>query len=207
MRRCVSIIDYGMGNLYSISNAIKALGFEPKMVERVEDLTGSERLILPGVGAYRDAMSRLANVELNSAICDFVREGKPLLGICLGMQLLFQHSEENGGVAGLGVISGGVHRFPNTVGYRIPQIQWNEVKPGLSSKMFNGAPGGDYFYFLHSYYIKPTEPAAVVSASNYCGISYCSAIEKNNIWGMQFHPEKSGPSGLKLLSRFLQQEN
>lgn len=203
MSRTVSIVNYDMGNIYSIANAVRALGFEARIVDTPEDILASDLLILPGVGAYRDAMTKLRSRALDTAIREYVRTGKALLGICLGMQLLFDSSEENGGEKGLGILSGSVLRFPSVAGYRIPQIQWNQVEPAHSSEMFDGVPAGEYFYFLHSYFVSSVQDSAVVGVTNYCGTTYCSAIECRNVWGAQFHPERSGPAGLRILVNFL----
>lgn len=201
----VSIIDYNMGNLYSISNAVKTLGYEPEVIATPEQLASAKMVILPGVGAYRDAMAALRERGLVDALRNYVASGGRLMGVCLGMQLLFEHSEENGGVDGLGILAGQVKLFPRVDGFKVPQIQWNQARAAADSRMFAGLADNPYFYFLHSYYIEPAESDAIITRSGYCNIEYCSAIEVRNVWGAQFHPEKSGPIGLQMLKNFLDQ--
>jgi len=202
----VSIVDYGMGNIYSISNAVRQLGFQPNVIKRPEEVTRSDKLILPGVGAYRDAMRVLTEMHLCEALRNFVLSGRHFLGICLGMQLLLESSEENGGVSGLGFVNGEVRRFSNEEGYKIPQIQWNEVSWPKGMKMFAGIPDGSMFYFLHSFYCQSDASGLVSAQSEYAGIQYSSAFQRENIWATQFHPEKSGELGLELIRNFLLQE-
>lgn len=199
----VSIVDYDMGNIHSIKNAVRSQGCDAELVSTPEQILESNLLILPGVGAYRDAMNKLRRNNLDSALREYVVSGKPLLGICLGMQLLFQNSEENGGVDGLGLLKGCVKRFPSVNGYSVPQIQWNKVTSPPSSKMFNSISEVEYFYFLHSYYVLPCQNYTLIAKATYCDLPFCSAIEADNIWGAQFHPEKSGRQGLKMLENFL----
>lgn len=201
----VSIIDYNMGNLYSISNAVKVLGYEPEVIATPEQLAAANMVILPGVGAYRDAMAALHERGLIDALRRHVAKGGRLLGVCLGLQLLFQHSDENGGVDGLGILAGQVKRFPKIDGFKVPQIQWNRANAAADSRMFAGLADDPYFYFLHSYYVEPAEANARITRSSYCDIEYCSAIEVHNVWGAQFHPEKSGEIGLQMLKNFLDQ--
>jgi glutamine amidotransferase len=142
---------------------------------------------------------------LDSALREYAASGKPLFGICLGMQLLFQRSEENDGVDGLGLLEGCVKRFPLAKGYSIPQIQWNQVAGFSSGKMFNDIVANEYFYFLHSYYVVPSQHYKQTARTRYCDISFCSAIEVDNVWAAQFHPEKSAQPGLTMLRNFLTQ--
>jgi len=201
----VSIIDFNMGNLYSIANAVKVVGYEPEVIATPKQLAAADMVILPGVGAYRDAMAALHERGLIDALRNHVAKGRRLLGVCLGMQLLFQHSEENGGVGGLGILAGQVKRFPKVAGFKVPQIQWNRANAAADSRMFAGLADDPYFYFLHSYYVEPAEANARITRSGYCDIEYCSAIEVHNVWGAQFHPEKSGEIGLQMLKNFLDQ--
>lgn len=202
----VSIVDYGMGNIYSISNAVRQLGFEPKVIQSPDELTQSRRLILPGVGAYRDAMRVLTDMHLCDALREYALSGRHLLGICLGMQLLLEGSEENGGVAGLGIIKGRTRRFPDSDGYKIPQIQWNTVSWHSEMEMFRDIPHGAMFYFLHSFYCQPEADGLVSAQTNFARVDYTSAFQIQNVWATQFHPEKSGRLGLQLLENFLSQE-
>jgi glutamine amidotransferase len=201
----VSIVDYNMGNIYSIKNAVHNQGYDAELVSTPEQIMKSQLLILPGVGAYRDAMNKLHENDLDSALREYAKIGRPMLGICLGMQLLFQHSEENDGVDGLGILEGSVKRFPSVSGYSVPQIQWNQVISTPSSQMFSGISEKEYFYFLHSYFVSPSQNCNFIARTNYCDISYCSAIEVDKVWGAQFHPERSSQSGLKVINNFLTQ--
>jgi glutamine amidotransferase len=205
MNNCVSIVDYDMGNIQSIKNAVRSHDCDAELVSTPEQILESKLLILPGVGAYRDAMNKLRSNGLDSALSEYVASGRPLLGICLGMQLLFQRSEENGGVDGLGLLEGCVKRFPSVDGYSIPQIQWNQVAMLPQAKMFNGISENDYFYFLHSYFVTPSQDYTQIARTSYCDMLFCSAIEADNVWGAQFHPEKSAGPGLKMLGNFLTQ--
>lgn len=180
----VSIVDYDMGNIHSIKNAVHSHGCDAELVSTPAQILESNLLILPGVGAYRDAMNKLRSNNLDSALCEYVSSGRPLLGICLGMQLLFQHSEENGGVDGLGLLEGSVKRFPSVDGYSIPQIQWNQVASLPSGKMFNGISEKEYFYFLHSFFVSPSQDYTQIARTRYCDMLFCSAIEADNIWGL-----------------------
>jgi glutamine amidotransferase len=199
----VSIVDYDMGNIHSIKNALRSQGSDAELVSTPEQILESKLLILPGVGAYRDAMKKLRTANLDSAIREYVSKGRPLMGICLGMQLLFQRSEENDGVDGLGLLEGYVKRFPLVDGYSIPQIQWNQVSKPSSGKMFQGISENEYFYFLHSYFVSPSHEYSLIAKTSYCDALFCSAIEAGNVWGTQFHPEKSGRLGLAILANFI----
>ena len=199
----VSIIDYDMGNIYSIKNAVNSQGFDADLVSTPEQILDSTFLILPGVGAYRDAMHKLRSNHLDSALREYANSGRPLFGICLGMQLLFQGSEENDGVEGLGLLKGFVKRLPSIQDYSIPQIQWNQVSGFSAGTMFNGIASPEYFYFLHSYFVEPSPDYLRIARTSYCNISFCSAIEVDNVWGSQFHPEKSSKPGLIMLRNFL----
>ena len=201
----VAIVDYGMGNIFSLFNAILKVGHEAEIVTDPELLLDFDVAVLPGVGAFPDAMDRLNYTGLDEGLKKFCCEGKKLLGICLGMQLLFSKSEELGTNPGLDLVPGIVRKFPSFPGYKIPQIQWNEANVDHEkSKMFSGLGGNNYFYFLHSFYVKPDEQCEINITSNYCGIDYCSGFEAGNIFGTQFHPEKSGVQGLILLKNFIE---
>lgn len=199
----VSIVDYDMGNIHSIKNAVRSQGYDAELVSTPEQIIESKLLILPGVGAYRDAMNKLRSNSLDLALREYAESGKHLLGICLGMQLLFQGSEENGGVDGLGLLEGSVKRFPSVDGYSIPQIQWNQVVSPPSGQMFYEISENEHFYFLHSYFVSPSQEYSLIARTTYCDMSFCSAIEVDNVWGAQFHPEKSARPGLKMLGNFL----
>ncbi len=192
----VTILDYGMGNLRSVEKAVEALGHPVRVSP---DLGGAERLILPGVGAFGAAMERLA--PLRPAIRAFAASGKPLLGICLGQQLLFERSEEFGDHEGLGLLKGSVRYLPSGEGRKIPLIGWCRVEvrdPVLGA----GVAPEDEFYFVHSLYTDAADPADVALTAEY-GRTFPAAVRRGHVWGAQFHPEKSGPAGLRLLNNFL----
>jgi len=192
----IGIVDYGAGNLLSVMNAMEYLNVECRLVRSVEDTKGLHGLILPGVGAFEPAMNMLRSKKLDKAILAWFAKDKPFLGICLGLQLLFERSEEAPGVNGLGLLKGDVVKFK---GERVPQIGWNRVAVKRGSRLLAGTGRNQFYYFLHSYYITPKEKGIVSATTDY-GIQYASAIEKGNALAVQFHPEKSGDAGLKLLS-------
>jgi len=199
----VSIIDYDTGNIFSMASAVRRLGHEAELVNTPEQIANSDYLVLPGVGAFGAAMRKLGDRGLIEPIRQFQAQGRPMLGVCLGLQLFFDSSEENGGVAGLGLMQGNVRRFPDTPGFKIPQIQWNQVSATPGVRLFAGIEDKAFFYFVHSYYVTARDPANVAGITEYCETSYCSAVEAGNLWGVQFHPEKSGNTGLRLLSNWL----
>lgn len=195
------VLDYGMGNLASVCRAIRHLGHDAVVRDRVGD---AARLILPGVGAFGAAMERLAPVA--DEIREYAASGRPLLGICLGQQLLFEESEELGHFEGLGLIGGRVRYFDPDLGLKVPHMGWNEVsfaervrEPG---NLGFGLETGDQVYFVHSLYTECTDPADVAAWTDY-GVRFAAAVQRGNVWGTQFHPEKSGPVGLKVLANFL----
>lgn len=210
MGKSIVVLDYGMGNLYSISKALMHFGYSPKITNDNFEIVNADYLILPGVGAFQGAMNQLNNLNLIELINKHVQNGKPLMGICLGMQLLFDTSNEFGQYKGLGLIPGEVVRFPvkDSVGnkLRIPHIGWNTLKE--KSMEWNNTPLKDFphngmMYFVHSYYSKPANFENVLASTNYCGIEFCSAVKHNNIFGFQGHPEKSGELGLTVYKNFI----
>lgn len=203
MKDKISIINYGVGNVYSIVNAMLFLGFDCNVIVNPEEVRKSDRVILPGVGAFGPAMEKLKSNGLDQAICEFQQSGKNLLGICLGFQLLFDDSEENGLFQGLAALQGHVKNFDRLPNYPIPQIQWNKVDTTDKSKLFFGMKN-ELMYFLHSYYVQELHSSEyVVGKSSYAGRNYTSMVEAGNVFGVQFHPEKSGAAGLKLLNNFM----
>jgi imidazole glycerol-phosphate synthase subunit HisH len=192
------IFDYGMGNLRSVEKAVEFLGFDCRVQQ---DLKGATKLIIPGVGAFGAAMERVA--PLATDIRAFAKGGGPLMGICLGQQLLFETSEEYGDQIGLGLIGGSVKYFPKEAGLKIPQIGWNEAVFSADSKLGKGSSPEDQVYFVHSLYTECADPSDVAAETSY-GVTFASAIERGNIWGTQFHPEKSGDVGLRMLRNFLE---
>ncbi|MRG87250.1 imidazole glycerol phosphate synthase subunit HisH [Salinibacillus xinjiangensis] len=199
----ISIIDYGAGNLKSVNHALNKLGFEAEIISSKEKINQSTALILPGVGAFEDAMNQLRDLDLVDCIKDNVQAGKPILGICLGMQLFYEKSYENGEWEGLGLLEGEVVRFGDQL--KVPHMGWNNLIPGPNFDAQNGIGTGieqkDYTYFVHSYYVKPKNREEVVLGSDY-GIEFPAVVQKNNIYGMQFHPEKSSEVGMTLLKNF-----
>lgn len=191
----ISILDYGMGNLRSVQKAFEYLGEE---VEIVTSLSRVSRLVIPGVGAFGAAMERLSGFKRD--IQRFAAGGQPVLGICLGQQLLFETSEEHGSHAGLEIIGGSVKYFSTDLNLKVPHIGWSSIQC-LSAKMGRGLDGASEVYFVHSLYTECSNPTDIAIESEY-GIKFAAAIERNNVWGMQFHPEKSSQVGLQLLKNW-----
>lgn len=198
----IGIIDYGSGNLRSVFNAFRYIGKDVKVLEKEEDLKGAERIVLPGVGSSKDAMEGLKKKNLTGGIIKHIEKGKPFLGICLGLQLLFTRSEESGGAECLGLIEGEVKLFPAKEGMKVPQIGWNTVKiKKKDSPFLKGVKDETYFYFVHSYYCKAKEDKYEAGVTDY-STSYTSILWKDNIFAVQFHPERSQAEGLKILENF-----
>jgi len=194
----IVIVDYGMGNLFSIYNALDHVGGNPRFARDPEDLKGAKAIVVPGVGAFGSCMSQLS--RFSESLLQHLREGVPMLGICVGMQVLFQVSEESPGAPGLGWIAGKVIRLPD--GVMIPQMGWNSLAILRRSEMLDGISDGDMFYFVHSYYTRP-EDDSVIAATTEHGVEVTAAIQKDNLYATQFHPEKSGPKGLQILKNFV----
>ncbi|QHS24087.1 imidazole glycerol phosphate synthase subunit HisH [Virgibacillus sp. MSP4-1] len=199
----IAIIDYGAGNLKSVQHALTTLGFESEIVSSKEKIIESDALILPGVGAFRDAMHQLKSMDLAETIKNQAENGKPILGICLGLQLFYETSYENGTWEGLGLLEGEIVRFRDDV--KVPHMGWNTLIPHSDVNPEKGLAEGvsetDYAYFVHSYYAEPKNQEEVVLWSDY-GVKFPAAVQKGNIYGMQFHPEKSSEVGMKLLKNF-----
>lgn len=201
----VAVIDYKLCNLDSVSRALEQCGATVIRTDGPEDLAQADKLLLPGVGAFAAAMERLDAHGLTDAIRGEVAAGKPLLGICLGMQLLFETSEEGGAVAGLGIIPGAVKRLVPAAGERVPHMGWNTVAPTTDDPLFAELPGGADFYFVHSYHVVCADPAHGVATTPYGG-GFTSVVRRGNVAGAQFHPEKSQVAGFAFLRGFLQSE-
>ena len=196
----IAIIDYDAGNLKSVEKAFQYLGVEAKITSSAEEILGADKIILPGVGAFGDAMEKLNTSGLSEVIREAVKRKIPLLGICLGLQLLFEASEESPGVDGLSVLKGKIVRIPDKEGFKVPHIGWNSLKINPESKLFSGIPEDSYVYFVHSYYLAAEEP--IVAATTEYVVDIHAAVEKEHVFACQFHPEKSGDIGLKLLKNF-----
>ena len=196
----IAIIDYDAGNLKSVEKALQYLGEDVKITSDANEILGADKIILPGVGAFGDAMEKLNTRGLSEVIREAVKRKIPLLGICLGLQLLFEASEESPGVDGLSVLKGKIVRIPDKEGFKVPHIGWNSLKINPESKLFAGIPEDSYVYFVHSYYLAAEEP--IVAATTDYGVDIHAAVEKEHVFACQFHPEKSGDIGLKLLKNF-----
>lgn len=194
----IAIIDYGMGNLRSVQKAFEFLGFEAVISDDPKVIEEADKVVLPGVGAFCDAIKTIREKGIDKVIYKIVEQKKPFLGICLGMQMMFDKSYEYGEYEGLGLISGEIVRLPDTV--KIPQIGWNSLDIKMRSPLFEGLGDEPYVYFVHSYYLETTAP--VVSATCFYGKEIQVAAQKDNIFALQFHPEKSGDTGLKILENF-----
>ena len=194
----IVIVDYGVGNLFSLKSSFEAIGTEIKVSGEPEDIRQADKIVLPGVGAFRDAREKLGKNGLDQVIVEETQKGKPLLGICLGMQMLFEKSYEYGEHEGLSLLKGEIRRLPDTV--KIPHMGWNCLSIQMRSPLFEGLEEEPYVYFVHSYYLQTEAP--IVSATTYYGKQIQVAAQKDNIFALQFHPEKSGDVGLKILENF-----
>ncbi len=197
----IAIIDYKAGNLTSVARALGQLGYENEITDDPDTIYSAERMIFPGVGAAKATMKNLQKQSLDNVICKFYESGRPMLGICIGIQILFEHSEEED-TACLGLLHGSVKKYPKHTGLKVPQIGWNEVTQVRPHKVFEDVPNPAHFYFVNSYYTVPDMMDAVIGRTTY-GIEFCSAIAYKNIVATQFHLEKSGRVGLKMLDNFL----
>lgn len=197
----IAIIDYGMGNLASVKNAFLKLGYEAGTTSDPDEILQAEKVVLPGVGAFADAIGNIRSLGLERAIWELVERQTPLLGICLGMQLLFTESYENGVHQGLDIIPGCVEKFRLPSQFKVPQMGWNSIDINPASTLLTGIPSMSYFYFVHSYYVVPEDEAAVAARTEY-GVSFASAVERGRVFGTQFHPEKSSELGLRILRNF-----
>ena len=197
----IAIIDYDAGNLKSVEKALLSLGEETVITRDPAVIQAADKAILPGVGAFGDAMQNLRNFGLVDVIRDFAASGKPFLGICLGLQLLFEHSEESPGAEGLGILKGDILRIPPCEGLKIPHMGWNSLDITEGAKLFQGIAQGAYVYFVHSYYLKAADESIVAASTNYSTTIHAS-VESGNVFACQFHPEKSSSTGLHILKNF-----
>ena len=201
----IAIIDYGAGNLQSVKKALDFIGAENVITNDPKVILSADKILLPGVGSFGDAMDSMAKSGLVEIVKECALSGKSFLGICLGLQLLFEESEESPGVKGLGIFKGKIKRFPNDMGLKIPHIGWNSLEIKQKDGIFKGIPENAYVYFVHSYYLHAEDENDIATVTNY-GIDFHSAVGKNNVFATQFHPEKSGDVGLQILRNFASME-
>lgn len=197
----VAIIDYDAGNIKSVEKAIQFLGEEAIVTRDKETILAADKVILPGVGSFGDAMDKIRNYDLEQVIKQVTEEKIPFLGICLGLQLLFERSDESEGIRGLGILKGEILRIPD-VGFKVPQIGWNSLKFPKEGRLFKGIAEDSYVYFVHSYYLKAEDEDIVTAVTDY-NVQVHASVEKENVFACQFHPEKSSDVGLGILKNFL----
>ena len=202
----IAIIDYDAGNIKSVEKALLLLGEEVKITDDAQEILSADKVVLPGVGAFGDAMGNLERRGLVPVIRDTVEKGTPFLGICLGLQLLFERSDEAPGVAGLGILPGEILRIPSKEGLKIPHMGWNSLAYPNEGRLFRDIPEDSYVYFVHSYYLKAADERIVTAAAEY-GTCIHASVEQGNVFACQFHPEKSSEVGLKILKNFVELEN
>lgn len=196
----IAIIDYGMGNLRSVEKGFFKLGVDVKVTNRPEVIEKADGVVLPGVGAFRECMRELTNLKLIDAVVNSIKKNKPYLGICLGLQVLFSEAEEFGRCRGLDIFKGTVLKFPDSK-LKVPHMGWNEIKKQKDNPLLEGIEDKAYFYFVHSFYVAPEDNTIVLATTDY-GIEFTSMVWKDNIFAVQFHPEKSQTTGLRLLENF-----
>lgn len=199
----IAVIDYDAGNIKSVIKAIEHLGYEVKLTRDNDDILKADKVILPGVGSFGDAMNRLSSYGLIDTINEVVAKGTPFLGICLGLQLLFEDSEESPGVKGLGILKGHIVRIPEGEYRKIPHMGWNSLSLINNGRLFNGIDDEPYVYFVHSYYLDAEDKSIVKAQTSYNTLIDAS-VEQGNVFACQFHPEKSSDIGLKMLKNFLE---
>jgi glutamine amidotransferase len=198
----IALVDYGIGNLRSVEKALASVGADVQLTSDPQVILSARQVVLPGVGAFGDGMVGLRQRGLEPAIREVASLGKPLLGICLGMQLFFERSDERGQHTGLGLLAGLVRRFPEA-GWKVPQTGWNQLTILQDTPLLAGLSSGEYAYFNHSYYCEPAEPGDMLASTEY-GLTYASVIGRGNLYGVQFHPEKSQELGLMILRNFVE---
>jgi imidazole glycerol-phosphate synthase subunit HisH len=197
----ILILDYGASNLRSVQKAFEFLNIRSRITDKATDIKTADKILLPGVGAFGKGIEALNSLGFQDALREHLSKEKSLLGICLGMQLLLTDSHEMGEWSGLNLVEGQVRKF-DSAQYKVPQIGWNQITKNKDSQLLKGIRDGEYFYFIHSYFCAINDRQFSAATSNYAGINFCAAIEKNFIFALQFHPEKSGTSGLKVLENF-----
>ena len=201
----IAIIDYDAGNIRSVEKALKFLGQDVKITRDPEEILSAEKVILPGVGAFGDAMGKLKEYGLDQVIRKTAGKGTPFLGICLGLQLLFERSDEAPGVEGVGILKGEILRLPEKEGYKIPHMGWNSLELVHNGRLFRDLPEDPYVYFVHSYYLKAADETIVKARTEYT-TAIDASVEQGNVFACQFHPEKSSETGLKILKNFVELE-
>ncbi len=199
----VAIIDYDAGNIKSVEKALISLGESAVITRDRETILNADKVILPGVGAFGDAMEKIRRYGLEAIIKEVIAKKTPFLGICLGLQLLFESSEESPGVTGLGILKGKIIKIPDDHGLKVPQIGWNSIRFPNSGKLYKGIAEHSYVYFVHSYYLQAQEPEIVVASTEYA-VNIHASVEKENVFACQFHPEKSSDVGLHILKNFIE---
>ncbi len=198
----IAIIDYDAGNIKSVEKAVQFLGEEACVTREKDVILKADKVILPGVGSFGDAMGKIRGYGLEEVIKEVIAKGMPFLGICLGLQLLFERSDESDGVPGLGILKGEILRIPDKEGLKIPQIGWNSLSYPNKGKLFEGIPEESYVYFVHSYYLKAADESIVTATTDYSVLIHAS-VEKDNVFACQFHPEKSSDVGLQIIRNFV----
>ena len=198
----IAILDYDAGNIKSVEKAVQLLGQEVTITRDRREVLNADKVILPGVGAFGDAMGKIRQYGLYEVIHEVVEQGTPFLGICLGLQLLFERSEESPGVEGLGILKGEILRIPETPGLKIPHMGWNSLEFRNNGRLFENLPEESYVYFVHSYYLRAADEKIVTAVTEY-GTQIHASVEQGNVFACQFHPEKSGDAGIQILKNFV----
>ena len=198
----IAIIDYGAGKIQSVSKALKHIGCDCFITNNKEEILSADGAVLPGVGSFGDTIDNMERLGIKEAVKEFIASGKPFLGICLGLQLLFPGSDESKGAEGLGVFDGTITKIPNGEGLKIPHMGWNSLTVKKGSRLFEGIEENPYVYFVHSYFLNAADKNIVAAQTEY-GVTIDAAVERGNVFATQFHPEKSGETGLKILKNFV----
>ena len=199
----IAIIDYGAGNIQSVSKALRHIGCDCFITNKKDEILSADAAVLPGVGSFGDTVDSLNKFGIKEAVIEFIKSGKTFLGICLGLQLLFPGSDESKGAEGLGIFDGTITKIPNGEGLKIPHMGWNSLTVKKGSRLFEGIEENPYVYFVHSYYLNAADKSIVAAQTEY-GVTIDAAVERGNVFATQFHPEKSGETGLKILKNFVE---